>query len=195
MRSRRIRAALPVAVSEAQEEKESGKMSVREVLEKITLTEEAAKKSRLEPTPGFTRAVFTHKIDDSTKRKDVTPKVVDWFFDSAPVRRPARASAAPAGDASPAPSSPTAATALPPPPAPPPTTTGWEEVIADDGYRRVFKFIEERRAINEDELRAVLGSGLRMRAFARSFDVLVQRLPFGVEIRTAGGMKVYAKKD
>jgi hypothetical protein len=36
---------------------------------------------------------------------------------------------------------------------------------------------------------------LRVRAFARKFDELVKLLPFGVEVRSAGGMKVYAKKD
>ena len=41
----------------------------------------------------------------------------------------------------------------------------------------------------------VLGSPRRVRAFARIFDDLVRLLPFDVEVRTAGSMKVYTKKD
>ena len=55
--------------------------------------------------------------------------------------------------------------------------------------------MQERRTINEEELRQVLGSPLRVRAFARSFDKLVVLLPFGVEVRTVAGMKVYVRKD
>jgi len=71
-----VYAMWPVPTTEAQEDRESGKLSVREVLEKITLTEAAAKKSHLETTPGFARVIFMRKIDDSTKRKEVSPKPV-----------------------------------------------------------------------------------------------------------------------
>jgi hypothetical protein len=67
----------PLGLTEGQETKEQkANMSVREALEKITLTEEAAKKSRLEPTPGFSRVVFVHKLEESMKRKATEPKVV-----------------------------------------------------------------------------------------------------------------------
>jgi hypothetical protein len=111
--------------------------------------------------------------------EDVTPKVVDGFFDVA----------APRGHKKP--------TAPPPrgqvPDAPP--LPSWAELVPDEGHRRVLEIIAERRAINEDEVVQVLGSPLRMRVFARTFDQLVRLLPFEVEVRTVGAMKVYAKKD
>ncbi|MEJ7728491.1 MAG: hypothetical protein WKG00_04690 [Polyangiaceae bacterium] len=41
----------------------------------------------------------------------------------------------------------------------------------------------------------MLGTPMRVRAFARNFDRLVVLLPFGIAVVTANGMKAYARKD
>jgi hypothetical protein len=119
--------------------------------------------------------------------EDVRSKLVEGFFDVQRQRRARQRSLPPqAGPGS----------------APPPSRRGgpeatpdWRDLIEDEGYRRVFAIIEERRSINEDELTVVLGSSRRVRFFARQFDQLVTRVPFEVEIRTVSGMKTYARKD
>ncbi|MEY4544392.1 MAG: hypothetical protein RL685_587 [Pseudomonadota bacterium] len=123
--------------------------------------------------------------------EDVKSKLVEGFFD---VRRPRRTK--------PRSVPPEARRSSTPPPSRrsvavsrPDATPSWRELIEDEGYRRVFCIIEERRSINEDELTTVLGSSRRVRFFARQFDQLVTRVPFEVEIRTVAGMKTYARKD
>ena len=59
----------------------------------------------------------------------------------------------------------------------------------------MLEIVAERRTINEAELQQVLGSPMRVRAFARSYDKLVVLLPFEVEVRTVNGMKAYVRKD
>jgi len=123
--------------------------------------------------------------------EDVTPKVVEGFFDAARSRRLPKLRA---GEGSVPP--PAAAPASEPAPVQAaPATPSFGELVADEGYRRVLEIIAERRTINEAELAQVLGSPRRVRAFARSFDDLVRLLPFEVEILTVHGMKAYARKD
>jgi hypothetical protein len=119
---------------------------------------------------------------------DVTPKIVEGFFEVARDRRLRKPSDAPPAEApvtvAPATISPAALRA-----------SNWEELVTDEAYRRVLQIVEERRSVNEEELRQLLGSPMRVRAFARSFDKLVVLLPFGIEVLTVNGMKVYARKD
>lgn len=128
--------------------------------------------------------------------EDVKSKLVEGFFDVRRERRTKVRSLVP--EARPV--------SAPPPsrrnPTPPPSrrsgaeaTPVWHHLIEDEGYRRVFAIIEERRSINEDELMTVLGSSRRVRFFALQFDRLVTRVPFEIEIRTVAGMKTYARKD
>jgi len=123
-------------------------------------------------------------------REDVTPKVVEGFFDAARNRRLPKP---PASRSSP-PSAPTPPSVRPPA-TPAPTTPEWGALVTDDSYRRVLEIIAERRSINEAELEQVLGSPRRVRAFARHFDQIVRVLPFEVEVVTVQGMKAYARKD
>ncbi len=113
--------------------------------------------------------------------EDVTPKIVEGFFDVA--RSRGRDKSAPAEQAS------------KPPSKHPPVGQGWAEQITDEGYRKVLEHLAERRVINEAELQQVLGSAMRVRAFARNYDKLVVLLPFEVEVLTVNGMKAYARKD
>ena len=117
---------------------------------------------------------------------EVTPKIVEGFFDVGKSRRPRMPSDLPPPQRVPAPAAPAAAA--------PAAATSWEELITDEAYRRVLKIVAERRSINEAELQQVLGSPMRVRAFARSFDRLVVLLPFEVEVLTVNGMKVYSRK-
>lgn len=123
-------------------------------------------------------------------REDVTPKVVDGFFDAGRNRRipkpPAAGSSPPSAPAPPS---------VRPPATPEPPTPEWGALVADESYRRVLEIIAERRSINEAELEQVLGSPRRVRAFARHFDQIVRVLPFEVEVLTVHGMKAYARKD
>lgn len=124
-------------------------------------------------------------------REEVTPKIVEGFFDATAPRRPGKAMATPPPPVATreGPSTPSST------PVAPPQSADWEDFVTDDGYKRVLKIVEQQRSINEEELLVVLRSPMRVRAFARSFDNLVRQLPFEVEVRTAGGMKVYTKKD
>jgi len=118
--------------------------------------------------------------------EDVIPKVVEGFFDVARSRGRIRPSEPPVAPH-------VAAPPMSPPPTPP--GQGWAEQVTDDGFRRVLEILAERRVINEAELQQVLGSPMRVRAFARSYDRLVLLLPFDVEVLTVNGMKAYARKD
>ena len=137
--------------------------------------------------------------------EDVTPKVVEGFFEAArsrhlPKPRPIKESGPP-----PAPPEGTVEGTPSPPvspltpertaPLPAPAAPSWADLIADEGYRRVVAILAERRSINEAELTEVLGSPRRVRAFARHYDDLVRLLPFEVEVLTVSGMKTYARKD
>jgi hypothetical protein len=117
--------------------------------------------------------------------EDVTPKLVDGFFDVARNRSLGKAR----GDKG----------SVPPDSEPPKPKSvapeSWSEAIEDAGFRRVFEIIDERRSINESELQVVLGSARRVNAFSRAFLDLKRHLPFDVEIRPANFMKVYVKKD
>lgn len=150
---------------------------------------------RLRVPPHRDEALVEFELEGATEDKvrveifhpdeleDVTSKVVDGFFDVQRDRRLTKVrSMTPAPRRS---SSPPRLSASP----------DWRESIEDEGYRRVFVIIDERRIINEAELTTVLGSSRRVRFFARQFDQLVTRVPFEVEIRTVGGMKTYARKD
>jgi hypothetical protein len=121
--------------------------------------------------------------------EDVKSKIVEGFFDVQRQRRTKARSLPP--ESRPSPPPPSRRSAAPKPEA----TPDWRDLIEDEGYRRVFTIIEERRSINEDELNTVLGSPRRVRIFSLQFDRLVTRVPFEVEIRTVAGMKTYARKD
>jgi hypothetical protein len=123
--------------------------------------------------------------------EDVRSKLVEGFFDVRRQRRAKPRSVPPEARRSVTPPPSRRSAAVPRVEAAP----SWRELIEDEGYRRVFGIIEERRSINEDELTTVLGSSRRVRFFARQFDQLVTRVPFEVEIRTVAGMKTYARKD
>lgn len=125
---------------------------------------------------------------------DVTPKVVEGFFEVGRNRRLRKSSDVPppVAGAKPA-AAPALASAASVPAAS--VATSWAELVTDEAYRRVLQIVEERRSINEEELQQVLGSPMRVRAFARNFDKLVVLLPFSIEVLTVNGMKVYSRKD
>lgn len=129
--------------------------------------------------------------------EEVVPKMVEGFFDVGRTRRAPRPSERPPASAES--SAPVAAPAAAPeraaPPVVVPPSASWMEMVTDEGYRKVLQIIEQRRSINEEELQTVLGTPMRVRAFARNFDRLVLLLPFGVAVVTVNGMKAYARKD
>lgn len=104
---------------------------------------------------------------------DVTPKIVEGFFDVRQTRRTRKASDVP----------------------PPVPAVADVQLVEDEAYRRVFQIIAERRSINEEELGQVLGSPTKVRIFSRNLEKLAGRLSFGVEIISVNGMKVYQRKD
>ncbi len=117
--------------------------------------------------------------------EEVTPKIVEGFFDVGRDRRLGKRkldSVPPAA----------APVAVAPSAAP---VAGWAELIQDEAYRRALLILEQRRSINEAELAQVLGSPRRVRAFSRAFDELIRFIPFEVEIRSVQGMKAYTRKD
>ena len=120
--------------------------------------------------------------------EDVTSKIVEGFFDVSRNRRLGKPRSAMGSE--PPPNTPAPASVKPVAPA-----QEWIDLIADEGYRRVLKIIEERRSINEAELQQVLGSSRRARAFSRHYDDLVKLISFEVEVRTVNGMKAYVRKD
>lgn len=111
--------------------------------------------------------------------EDVTPKLVEGFFDVGRNRRAPRPSDSPAAPQA-------SAARLPP---------ATIEFVADEHHRKVLQIIAERRMINEVDLGVVLGSPMRVRIFARQIDALRKLVPFEIEIVTVNGMKVYARKD
>ncbi|MDQ2642182.1 MAG: BREX-6 system phosphatase PglZ [Myxococcota bacterium] len=116
--------------------------------------------------------------------EEVTPKIVEGFFDVSRDRRLGkRKDSVPPESAAPSAPSATGGTA------------SWAESIQDEAYRRALLILEQRRSINEAELTQVLGSPRRVRAFSRAFDDLIRYLPFAVEIRSVQGMKAYTRKD
>jgi len=70
----------------------------------------------------------------------------------------------------------------------------WQDGIDDEGYRKVFVHIDAYGTVTEADLETLLGNPRRVRAFARSFDDLVGRVPFRVRIETTGAMKTYVKE-
>jgi hypothetical protein len=121
-------------------------------------------------------------------KEDVSPKLVEGFFDVAKVRRPRGGAGSippPASGREPAPAPATPTKASP----------DWAELVEDEGFRRVFQIIEQSRIINEIELQTVLGSSRRVRSFALHYDELVAFLPFEVEVTTVNGMKAYKRRD
>jgi hypothetical protein len=126
--------------------------------------------------------------------EDVTPKIVEGFFDVARNRRlgKSRSGAAPATTEAEEP------IVIPPPPLAPAAAPGEPapaDLGSDEHYRRVLQIIADRRMIDEVELGQVLGSPRRVRAFARHIDALRSLVPFEIEILTVNGMKAYARKD
>jgi hypothetical protein len=119
--------------------------------------------------------------------EDVTSKIVEGFFDVSRNRRLGKPRGATGSEL---PTTPVPASVKPVAAA-----QEWTDLIADDGYRRVLKIIEERRSINEAELQQVLGNSRRVRAFSRHYDDLVKLISFEVEVRTVNGMKAYVRKD
>lgn len=155
---------------------------------------------RLLVPPGRSEALVEFELEGAVDEKvrvevyhpdaaeDVTPKLVDGFFD---VGRNRRLGKARPGESTP-PSARAPSAPLDAQPAPAQT---WGESIADAGYRRVLEIVAERGTINEAELQQVLGSPRRVRAFSRHFDELARLLPFEVEIVTVSEMKAYVRKD
>lgn len=120
--------------------------------------------------------------------EEVTPKLVEGFFDVARNRRLGKGSIPPVSQA-PAPDQ-AAPTETRPSPA-----QRWEDLVHDPAFLQVLKIIEERRSINEAELLQVLGSPRRVRAFARQYDALTLLVPFEIELSTVNGMKAYSRKS
>ncbi|HEY5959034.1 MAG TPA: BREX-6 system phosphatase PglZ [Polyangiaceae bacterium] len=132
--------------------------------------------------------------------EDVTPKVVEGFFDAARNRRLGKASsgdsARPGTDSFSSGESnraPTDVTSVAPESIR--STLDWEASIENEGYRKILKAIQERRSINEEEITIILGSSRQMRVFSRQYETLVTLVPFEIEICTVGGMKTYVRKD
>lgn len=113
--------------------------------------------------------------------EDVTPKVVEGFFDVARNRRVSKSPPPLEGTAESAQAAGQVEAAV--------------ELVVDEHYRRVLEIIAERRMINELDLGQVLGSPRRVRMFSRHIDTLRRQVPFEIEVLTVNGMKVYARKD
>jgi hypothetical protein len=147
--------------------------------------EEATVEFMLEgPDPGKVRIEVYHP----DAKEDVAPKTVEEFFEV--VRDPKRGKVG------------TGSSTRPPSEPPPPAETprapegqDWHASIADEGFRKAFVFIEQRRTINEAELETLLGNSRRVRAFSRAFDTLVLRVPFVVELGSVQGLKTYSRRD
>ncbi len=124
--------------------------------------------------------------------EEVTPKIVEGFFDVARDRRLGKAQRDAGSTLEGTPTRPTER---------PATVTSaaaaldWSDSIEDEGYRKVLKMIEERRSLNEEDLRTILGSPRRVRSFSRQYEGLLSKIPFGVEVRTVNALKTYVRKD
>src|SRR5690606_23288306 len=122
--------------------------------------------------------------------EEVTPKVVEGFFDVTRSRRLGKPKAdvasiapAPLATAPASPSSRTTAEEIAPPSAARPPQAAkpdpeWRDLIDDPLYRKVFELLAEHQIVNEAELEEMLGSVRKMRAFGRAFDELLPRVPF-----------------
>jgi len=160
---------------------------------------------RIQIPPNRDEAVVDFALEGETDEKvrvevfhpdaaeDVTPKVVEGFFDVARNRRLGKVRS---GESNRPPEvTETPSVAKPVTVKPVAQTEDWAEGIENEGYRKVFKTIEERRSINEEELTLILGSSRQVRVFSRQYESLVAKAPFGIEICTVSGMKTYVRKD
>jgi len=114
--------------------------------------------------------------------ENVTPKLVDGWFDLQRSRRlgkdgPASSRSAPTAVVRPA--------VL--------AANKWAESFEDAEFRLVFERIESQESVNEEELQKILQSARRVRQFARSFDDLKAFVPFEVHISSVNGLKTYQK--
>jgi len=85
----------------------------------------------------------------------------------------------------------------PPPPAvasarATPPASAWQDAIEDQEFRAVFEYIGKHGSMSESEVHGLLGAR-KARVFSRSFDGLIEKLPFGVRIEIAGAQKVFVK--
>ncbi len=144
-------------------------------------------------------------------REEVTPKVVEGFFDVWRDRRRAPTGAARTPEAPPAVDQATGAqqaarpASEPPPPSrrtpetrpplPRAADPSWKDLIEDPSVRRIFELLADHQIVNEVDLQQILGSARRVRAFSRELEALVQRVPFEVEVGMTNGLKTYQRKD
>lgn len=125
-------------------------------------------------------------------REKVEPcTITSWFDVDAPPSPRAQTPPTPPVTAAAAPAKPPST----PPVGPPISPSRWQESIEDEGYRGVFVHIDAYGTVTEADLETLLGNARRVRAFARSFDELVARVPFRVRIETTGVMKTYVKES
>jgi hypothetical protein len=78
-------------------------------------------------------------------------------------------------------------------PAAVPEVPAWALTIADELSRKALLHIEKHGSIDEAELTSLAGGPRRARVFARDLDTWRATLPFGVEVSTASGIKIYRR--
>ncbi|MEZ4329857.1 MAG: BREX-6 system phosphatase PglZ [Polyangiales bacterium] len=71
--------------------------------------------------------------------------------------------------------------------------TGWLDDF-EGGIRQVFEHLAAHGTVTEQEATLMLGGARPFRRFAREFDVLAKKAPFGVHITEVAGVKRYVRE-
>lgn len=121
------------------------------------------------------------EVYQSDGAEDVTPTLVDAYFDVAGTKIAAEDSQRTVGKSAIA-----SETASEP-------TTDWQTSLEDDSIRRAFVHIQRHNAITEAELNTLLGSPRKVRRFAADFENHLQKVPFLVRVESTPSGKRYVK--
>ena len=80
--------------------------------------------------------------------------------------------------------------------APPPGLPAdhWSHQIDDEGARQVLLHLEQFGSVSDDAIASFTGGPRQARAFANKLDQYRPLLPFGVDLDTQSGQKIYRKK-
>ena len=119
------------------------------------------------------------EVYQSDGAEDVTPTLVDAYFEAAGTK------IAPKVDAD--------ETRGPSKAAPEPAQD-WQTSLEDESVRSVFVHIQQHNAITEAELISRLGSPRKVRRFSASFETYLSKLPFLVRVESTANGKRYVKE-
>ena len=126
------------------------------------------------------------EVYQSDGAEDVTPALVDTYFDVAGTK----IVAAEEGQRATGQSAITSAAA---PETASELATDWQTSLEDDSIRRVFVHIQRHNIITEAELNTLLGSPRKVRRFAADFENYLQKVPFLVRVESTSSGKRYVK--